>query len=421
MTLRLHKIRTFALCLACSLLLHFLPGLLLGMFASYNFGAPVQQPPVVMVDLAEAKAVAAPRQEPEPAPEPAAEARPRAAGPAQLPATHPEPKPESKPAPEPEPQAKQEAPKAPEPPAVAQDAPPEPAADPEEEQTRIRKPRVRHAGTRVARPVPPLPALPAVSTVRQAAWPTPAPRLKGSDFLSSQQEKLSYVLTMHGVPIGSAELEAKQEKGITSIVLRVRSNAAISSFYPVDDLIETRHVDGQYIMTKIRQTEGNFQSDELITINPGKKQVDWVDFLQRRALRTAVPDDDVLDSLSGIYYLRNRQLEVGRTEYLHIYDSEVYAEVPVEILRKEEIRLANFNKVATLVVKPLQKTAGIFRRTGDLLIWMTDDARKVPVKMETTIALGKVTAELISAESQSHQEKQAPSLSSSLPVPQQAR
>lgn len=417
MTLRLHKIRTFALCLACSLLLHFLPGLLLGMFASYNFGAPVQQPPVVMVDLAEAKAVAAPRPEPERAPEPAAQARSRAAEP-EPPAALPEPKPEPKPAPQP----KQAAPKDPEPPAVAQAAPPEPAADPEDEAPRIRKPRVRHAGTRVARPVPPLPALPAASSVRPAAWQTPAPRLKGSDFLSSQQEKLSYVLTMHGVPIGSAELEAKQEKGTTSIVLRVRSNAAISSFYPVDNLIETRHVDGQYIMTKIRQTEGNFKSDELITINPGKKQVDWVDFLQRRALRTAVPVDDVLDSLSGIYYLRNRELEVGRTEYLHIYDSEVYAEVPVEILRKEEIRLANFDKVTTLVVKPLQKTAGIFRRTGDLLIWMTDDARKVPVKMETTIPLGRVTAELIAAESQAHQEKAAPqSLSSSLPVPLQAR
>ncbi|GFO70358.1 hypothetical protein GMLC_39370 [Geomonas limicola] len=420
MTLRPHKIRTFALCLACSVLLHFLPGLLLGMFASYNFGAPVQQPPVVMVDLAEAKSAAAPARA-VPPPSPVAAAKLPAAQPVQAAAAPPAAQPE--PAPEPEPQLKPHAPpNQPEPPAVTPAASSEPV-DPEEEQPRIRKPRVRRPSARVARPLPTPAPLPADFPLRRVVAQAPGPRLKGSDFLSSQQEKLSYVLSMHGVPIGSAELEAKLENGTTSIVLRVRSNAAISSFYPVDDLIETRHVDGQFIMTKIRQTEGSFQSDEMITINLGKKQVNWVDFLQHRVLRTDVPEDDVLDSLSGIYYLRNRQLEVGKTEFLHIYDSEVYAEVPVEVLRKEEIRLANFDKVATVVVKPVQKTAGIFRRTGDLLIWMTDDARKVPVKMVTTIALGRVTAELISAESQAHQGKpSAPlSLSSNLPGPPQTK
>lgn len=52
------------------------------------------------------------------------------------------------------------------------------------------------------------------------------------------------------------------------------------------------------------------------------------------------------------------------------------------------------------MLHPLFKTAGFFRRTGDIMIWLTDDKFRVPVRIETFITLGKVTAELISADSE---------------------
>lgn len=231
--------------------------------------------------------------------------------------------------------------------------------------------------------------------------PPPAatvPRLPPDKFLATPYEKLTYLISLYGIPVGTAELEAKNVHYEVWLTLRVRSNTAISSLYPVDDLVETRHISGQFIMTKIRQKEGSFASDEGFTINLRKKRVSWFDNLGGRSQTVTVPTDEVFDTLSGIYFLRNRQLQVGKTETLHIFDSESYAEVPVEILRRETVRLPNFTSVDTLVVKPLQKSAGIFRRTGDILIWMTDDAFKVPAKIVTTITLGKITAELISAE-----------------------
>jgi hypothetical protein len=158
-------------------------------------------------------------------------------------------------------------------------------------------------------------------------------------------------------------------------------------------------------MTKIIQQEGNFRSDQGFTINLGKKKVTWSDNIGGRSQTTTVPTDEVIDTLSGIYLLRSRQLQIGNDETLHIFDSEVYADVPVEILRRETVRLLNFTNIETLVVRPLQKTAGLFRRTGDILIWMTDDANKVPVKIVTSVALGTVTVELLSAESTTPKEE----------------
>lgn len=365
----LSKIRLFVLCLVLSIVAHVLFARGLNLFGTYEFTAPVNQPPGLVVELASPGASdaaakttavkAAKEAEPAKAPASARKSAVRAAAVGhRLPAGGEEPR---------------------------QD--PAAAAS----KTAAKAPASENTGGRAPQP---------------GKGDQPDRQRTGGAFLAAKYEKLTYQLLMFEIPVGTAELEAKYEDGETLITLRIRSSAAVSSVYPVDDVVEIRHVVG-FIMAKIRQQEGSFRSDELFTINPGKKRVTWFDNIHGRSLKTTVPNDEVLDSLSAIYYLRNRQLEVGRTETLHIFDSEIYAAVPVEILAREEIRLPNLTKVNTLVVRPLQQTAGIFRRTGDLLIWLTDDGNKVPVKIVTSIALGKVTAELISAESKPHDEEPA--------------
>lgn len=220
---------------------------------------------------------------------------------------------------------------------------------------------------------------------------------KTGNFLSAAHETLEYRIQMFGIPVGSAQLEAHAANGDTLISLHVQSNNAFSAIYPVHNVIETRHVAERYLMATVRQQEGSFRSDETLTINPEKMRVSWSDNLRGKQLKETLPNREVLDTLSGIYYLRTRSLQVGTTETLHIFDGEMYAEVPVEILRCDTVRLANLTDVDTLVVRPMQKSAGIFRRTGDIVLWLTNDARKVPVKIVTTIALGEVTAELVSS------------------------
>lgn len=97
------------------------------------------------------------------------------------------------------------------------------------------------------------------------------PPSQGSMFLASKNERLTYQIKMLGLPVGSAELESANNEGEISITLKVRSNTAISSIYPVDDVVETRHINGRFILTKIRQREGSFRGDEGFSINRSKK------------------------------------------------------------------------------------------------------------------------------------------------------
>ncbi|MFZ2949846.1 MAG: DUF3108 domain-containing protein [Desulfuromonadaceae bacterium] len=247
---------------------------------------------------------------------------------------------------------------------------------------------------------PAIALLPAASRHIASAAAIPPPLRLAGEFMSSKSEKLSYLISLLGVPVGSVELEAKNENGEIWITLRTKTNTALSSIYPVDDIMETRHIGGNFIITKIRQQEGTFSSDVGFTIFLRDKRVFWIDRIRNRVSNETIPNSEVLDTLSSFYYIRNRALQVGTTEILHIYDGDTYAPVPVEILRQEEVRLRNFKKVDSLLLRHVKQKGGIFRRTGDMMIWLTSDENKVPVKVETTTPLGKVTIELVSAETQ---------------------
>ena len=237
-----------------------------------------------------------------------------------------------------------------------------------------------------------------------SALAIPPPLRPAGEFLSSKNEKLSYLITLLGVPVGNVELEAKNENNEVRITLRTKTNGVLSSIYPVDDLMETRHIiGGNFIITKIRQQEGSFKSDIGFTIFLRDKRVFWIDRIRNRYSNETIPTSDVLDTLSAFYYLRNRPLQIGTTETLHIYDGDTYAPVPVEIVRQEEVRLRNFKKVDSLLLRHV-KQKGIFRRTGDMLIWLTNDENKVPVRVETTTPFGTVAVELVSAETTPREE-----------------
>lgn len=278
-------------------------------------------------------------------------------------------------------------------------------------------------------PAPPLPAAEAAAPPAQAALPplpdampgsvvpvataedTPLPvRLQAAElpllpppvrsadeFLADDRELLSYRISMAGIPVGNAELEAEKENGELRITLRVKSNAAFSQIYPVDDSVETRHICGNFILSRIRQREGSYVGDKGFTLFLRDKKVFWIDRLRNTSISEPLPDSSVVDILSGLYYLRNRPLDVGAEEVLHLFDGNRYVSGTVAVVGKERLTLPGLREVDTLLIHPQIKTAGIFRRTGDILIWLTDDRHKVPVKVETSIPLGKVTAVLVSA------------------------
>jgi hypothetical protein len=100
------------------------------------------------------------------------------------------------------------------------------------------------------------------------------------------------------------------------------------------------------------------------------------------------------DVISGFYYLRRQPLEIGTSVYISMFDSNKIHNAEVKVLRRDMVELEDGQKIATIIVEPILKSDGLFQKTGEMLVWLTDDERRMPVRMEAKIKIGWVTAKL---------------------------
>jgi hypothetical protein len=213
-------------------------------------------------------------------------------------------------------------------------------------------------------------------------------------------EKLVYDLKWAGIKTGRATLEFQSENGTTRIVSTARSADWVSVFYTVEDRIESelsspRHtaVPGMPRNYRVRIREGRHRRHKEVVFDGPNRRASFTDHLSGEKKEIEIRDN-TLDPLSSFYYIRTMKPEVGKSVYVDILDNKKIWSVEVRVLRKERIStgLGDFD---TIVIKPLLKSEGIFNKRGDMYIWLTDDEKHVPVKMQTKVAVGKVTATLI--------------------------
>ncbi|MGD8496092.1 MAG: DUF3108 domain-containing protein [Gemmatimonadales bacterium] len=94
-----------------------------------------------------------------------------------------------------------------------------------------------------------------------------------------------------------------------------------------------------------------------------------------------------LDDVSYFYFARLSALEVGARYEYERYFKEDSNPVILEVLRRERIRVpaGTFN---TIVVRPIIKTGGMFAEGGEAELFLTDDDRRIPVRVKTRMSIG---------------------------------
>jgi hypothetical protein len=65
----------------------------------------------------------------------------------------------------------------------------------------------------------------------------------------------------------------------------------------------------------------------------------------------------------------------------------------VRILGRESITV-EAGTFRCIAIEPLVVEGGLFKNDGRIVIWLTDDARKMPVKVATKVLIGSIDVEL---------------------------
>ncbi len=103
------------------------------------------------------------------------------------------------------------------------------------------------------------------------------------------------------------------------------------------------------------------------------------------------------DILSAFYYTRQQELAPGKTVMIDVTTDGNSYKTAVVVHRRETID-SIFGKKSCLVIEPILRGEAVFKQSGRILIWVTDDQYKVPLKMTSEITFGHFTAILKSAE-----------------------
>ena len=104
------------------------------------------------------------------------------------------------------------------------------------------------------------------------------------------------------------------------------------------------------------------------------------------------------DIISAFYYVRTLNLGRMRKDsvlYMRNFWDDTTYKLGVKYLGKANVEVP-CGKFRCVVIEPLVVQGGLFKSEGQIFIYLTDDERKMPVKVSAKILIGSVSAELTS-------------------------
>jgi len=103
----------------------------------------------------------------------------------------------------------------------------------------------------------------------------------------------------------------------------------------------------------------------------------------------------VHDVIGGIMVLRNLRLEPGKTAQIPISDGKKFIQARVESQRREELKTP-LGSLKTIRYEVFLFDNILFKRSGHLHVWLTDDDRRLPVQFQVRLqfTIGTITFQL---------------------------
>jgi len=171
----------------------------------------------------------------------------------------------------------------------------------------------------------------------------------------------------------------------------VNSLPSFSWVYKVEDQYRT-FIDVETIAPwKFEQhiREGSYKRDFIA-------EFDQVHLLARTTEGVHRIPQYVHDIMSAFYYVRTldfSSMVVGEVLTLYNFYKDTTYELGVKFLGRQELEV-EAGTFKTIVVEPLVKEGGLFKSEGRIVIWLTDDERKLPVRVNTKVLIGSIDTEL---------------------------
>jgi len=218
-------------------------------------------------------------------------------------------------------------------------------------------------------------------------------------------EKLVFNIKYGVISAAEASLEIKSSSLNDKPVWLITSNAKTYSFFDsmfkVRDVVHSWWEKGNLRSLRFskRLNEGKYRQYRVHNYDHEKQTSTYRRWSfskqQFRDSEIKIPQN-TQDILSSFYYVRQLDLMPGSRVIVDITTDGKTYKTQVIVHRRETIESIFGNKNC-LVIEPVLKGEAVFKQSGRILIWITDDEYKVPLKMTSKITFGSFSAILKSA------------------------
>lgn len=184
--------------------------------------------------------------------------------------------------------------------------------------------------------------------------------------------------------------------------ISVVTDGIFNSFYKVDDYAET-YLDYEtlvpyFFKMNVRESGQIKQAQQAYL--PQQKKMTFIEkkYTEKKGHETKelsweVPDY-VQNVFSAFFYMRIFKMAVGKEISFYIADDGKNFLSKAKVIRQEKVK-TQVGEFDCMVLKPEVSVNGEFKPVGDIYIWLSNDDRKIIVKIESEIKIGTVVSELI--------------------------
>jgi hypothetical protein len=173
------------------------------------------------------------------------------------------------------------------------------------------------------------------------------------------------------------------------IISKTESNSFVSKFYKVRDRAES-FIDAEslYTLRFIKHLrEGGYKQDSDIRFDQAGRKAIY------QGGQSYDVESRVQDVLSAFYYVRTRPLVIGSTLNIPTHDNKKSYDMEVKVHKRERVEVPA-GKFDCILVEPMLKSEGVFKSNGSILIWLSDDDRRIPVLVKSKVPVGSISVSL---------------------------
>lgn len=240
--------------------------------------------------------------------------------------------------------------------------------------------------------------LAALSAVAQA----PSPQNGAAQGLP-EHEVLSFTAEWRFIHAGNARLTWAPSKsggeGGWSALLHLESAGLVSRLMKVDNEYSTLMNERLCAVSSLlKANEGSRRRETSVTYDSARKKAAYVerDLVKNTTVKQEIDIHTCShDVIGALYSLRAQRLEPGRVIEIPVSDGKKAVMARVEAQERETVK-TDFGTYKTIRYEAFLFNNVLYRRRGRLFIWLTDDARRLPVQIRVRLPfyIGTVTLQL---------------------------